>query len=156
MTPTHRYMILLFGVTTLLLSSCNQSPTQNSAVNMKTSEKDSIFNVCYSSVVKKDTVLLNALWYGDSIKGSLGYKLYEKDRNNGTIMGKIYGDTIRAKYTFMSEGRESVREVAFLRRDTLLIEGYGNIKEVGDEVVFEDFGTLKFNGLILSKVPCKD
>lgn len=137
------------------LSSCNQSPTENSAVNMKTSAKDSTFNICYSSIVKKDTVLLNALMTGDSIKGSLGYKLYEKDQNNGSILGKVFGDTIKANYTFMSEGTESVREVIFLKKDTLLIEGYGNVKEENGKVVFANIKDVKFNGLVLAKVPCK-
>lgn len=138
------------------ISACNQSPTQNSAVNMKTSPGDTTFSLCYSSTVKKDTVRLNALMTGDSIKGSLGYKLYEKDQNNGNILGKMYGDTIRAIYTFMSEGKESVREVAFLKKGTSLVEGYGNVREEGGKMVFEDFEQLKFNGIVLVKVPCKD
>ena len=138
------------------LLGCNQSPTQNSAVNMKTSPSDSTFNVCYSSIVKKDTVLLNALMIGDSIKGSLGYKLYEKDQNNGVILGKMYGDTIRANYTFMSEGKESVREVLFLKKDTLLFEGYADVSEEDGKIVFKDMNAVKFNGLALMKVPCKD
>lgn len=138
------------------ITACNQSPTQNSAVEMKTSETDSTYNVCYSSVVKKDTVLLNALMTGDSITGSLGYKLYEKDQNNGTILGKVYGDTIRAAYTFMSEGRESVREVVFLKKDSLLVEGYGKVKEENGRMVFDNINTVKFDGLVLQRVPCKD
>ena len=138
------------------ISACNQSPTQNSAVNMKPSPGDTTFSLCYSSTVKKDTVRLNALMTGDSIIGSLGYKLYEKDQNNGNILGKMYGDTIRAIYTFMSEGKESVREVAFLKKGTSLVEGYGNVREEGGKMVFEDFEQLKFNGIVLVKVPCKD
>ena len=139
----------------ICIAACNHSPTENSAVNMKTSKKDSTFNICYSSIVKKDTVLLNALMTGDSITGSLGYKLYEKDQNNGSIMGKMFGDTIRARYTFMSEGKESVREIAFLRKDTLLIEGSGKLKDENGKVIFENVKDVKFNGLVLSKVACK-
>ena len=140
----------------IIASACNQSPTQNSAVDMKTSANDSTFNICYSSIVKMDTVRLNALITGDSIKGSLGYKLYEKDQNNGIILGKMHGDTIRANYTFMSEGKESVREVVFLKIDTLLVEGYGDVREEGGKMVFENIKAIKFNGLKLIKVPCKD
>jgi len=139
----------------ILVVSCNSSPTQNSAINTKKSATDSTFNVCYSSMVKKDTVLLNALMTGDSIKGSLGYKLYEKDQNNGSILGKVYGDTIRATYTFMSEGMESVREVYFLKKDSLLIEGLGNLKDNNGKVSFENPGAVKFEGIVLTAVPCK-
>jgi hypothetical protein len=138
-----------------ILSACNSGPTENSAINTKRSEKDSTFNICYSSIVKKDTVLLNALMTGDSINGSLGYKLYEKDQNNGSIIGKMHGDTLRAMYTFMSEGKESVREVIFIKRDSLLVEGSGGLKEVDGKVVFDDSKDIKFNGLVLARVPCK-
>jgi hypothetical protein len=147
--------ILLFASVMLLSGSCNWSPTQNSAVNTKKSDSDSTFNICYSSVVKKDTVLLNALIDGDSIRGSLGYKLYEKDQNNGSILGTMRGDTLRAMYTFISEGAESVREVIFLKKDTLLIEGYGALKDDKGKVVFENTKNVKFSGLVLQQVPCK-
>jgi len=149
-------LFLCAGTMFLCLLGCNQSPTQNSAVNMKTSSGDSTFNVCYSSIIKKDTVLLNALMTGDSIKGSLGYKLYEKDQNNGIILGKMHGDTMRVNYTFMSEGKESVREVVFLKKDTLLVEGYGDVREDGGKMVFSNINSVKFDGLVLVKVPCKD
>jgi len=147
--------LLAFASMLLLLGSCNWSPTQNSAINTKKSSSDSTFNICYSSVVKKDTVLLNALVYGDSIRGSLGYKLYEKDQNNGSILGTMQGDTLRAMYTFVSEGSESVREVVFLKKDTLLVEGYGELKDDKGKVVFEDIKNIKFSGIVLQKVPCK-
>ena len=99
--------------------------------------------------------MLNALMTGDSITGSLGYKLYEKDQANGSILGKMYGDTLRATYTFVSEGMESTREVIFLKKDTLLIEGLGNVKDTNGKVVFEDAKNVKFNGMALHAVPCK-
>ena len=138
-----------------IIYGCNSGPTENSAINTKTSEKDSTFNVCYSSIVKKDTVLLNALMTGDSITGSLGYKLYEKDQNNGSILGKMYGDTLKAMYTFMSEGKESIREVIFIKQDSLLVEGSGELKEMNGKVVFDNSRDIKFDGLVLAKVPCK-
>ena len=138
-----------------IIYGCNSGPTENSAINTKTSKKDSTFNVCYSSIVKKDTVLLNALMTGDSITGSLGYKLYEKDQNNGSILGKMYGDTLKAMYTFMSEGTESFREVAFIKKDSLLVEGYGPMKEVNGKTIFTDAAKVNFTGIILQKVPCK-
>jgi hypothetical protein len=154
MKAPYNQLFLLTSVT-LFLGSCNWSPTQNSAINTKKSGSDSTFNICYSSVVKKDTVLLNALVYGDSIRGSLGYKLYEKDQNNGSILGTMQGDTLRAMYTFVSEGSESVREVVFLKKDTLLVEGYGELKDDKGKVIFEDIKNIKFSGIVLQKVPCK-
>jgi hypothetical protein len=139
----------------MLLFGCNSNPTQNSAINRKTSEKDSTFNICFSSVLKKDTVLLNALMYGDSVKGSLGYKLYEKDHSNGSLLGKMYGDTLKATCTFMVQGAESIQEVIFLRKDTLLVEGLGDRKSEKGKIYFQNQASVHFDGLVLSRVPCK-
>jgi len=139
----------------VFMAACNSNPTQNTALDTKRSDEDSTFNICYSSIVKKDTVLLNAHMSGDSITGSLGYKLYEKDQNNGSILGKMYGDTLRGMYTFMSEGKESVREVAFIKKDSLLVEGYGALEEKNGKTVFKDPQQLKFDGIVLAKAPCK-
>lgn len=147
--------ILFFSCALLVMFACNSGPTQNSAVNMKTSEKDTTFNICYSSVVKKDTVLLNALMSGDSVKGSLGYKLYEKDHSNGSLLGKMYGDTLKATCTFMVRGSESIQEVAFLRKDSLLLEGITDRKTKNGKIVFANPEKLHFDGLILKLVPCK-
>ncbi|MFC6196016.1 hypothetical protein ACFP1I_30695 [Dyadobacter subterraneus] len=122
---------------------------------MKTSDKDSTFNICYSSVVKKDTVLLNALMFGDSVKGSLGYKLYEKDHSNGSLLGKMYGDTLKATCTFMVKGSESIQEVIFLKKDSLFVEGLANRKTENGKIVFADSEKLHFDGIILKQVPCK-
>lgn len=138
-----------------MLSACNSSPTQNSGINTRKSAEDSTYSICFSSFAKSDTVLLNALQFGDSIQGSLGYKLYEKDQNNGSIVGKMEGDTLRALYTFMSEGVQSTREIAFLKKDSLLIEGTGNLKEEKGRVLFEDINKVKFDGIVLVKSPCK-
>ena len=138
-----------------ILNSCNSGPTENSALNMKTSESDSVYNLCYSSLVKKDTVLLNALMFGDSIKGSLGYKLYEKEQKNGLILGKMYGDTLRALYTFMAGDSQFINEISFLRDDTLLTEGLGDRVLKGGKFVFTDNKKVQFKGLELVKSKCK-
>ncbi|MCF2447688.1 hypothetical protein L0657_27280 [Dyadobacter sp. CY345] len=142
-------------LTAFLLASCNSSPTQNSALDTKSSDRDSTFNICYSSILKKDTVMMNALMYGDSIKGSLGYKLYEKDENNGSFFGKMFGDTLKAMCTFKTATSESVQQVIFLRNDTLLIQASGEHIEQNGKIVFSKPDQVRFDGLILSKVPCK-
>jgi len=142
-------------LTAFFLTSCNSNPTQNSALNTKRSDADSTFNICYSSVLKKDTVLMNALMYGDSIKGSLGYKLYEKDENNGSFFGKMFGDTLKAICTFKTTTSESVQQVIFLRKDTLLIQASGEHIEQNGKIVFAKPEQIRFDGLVLAKVPCK-
>jgi hypothetical protein len=81
--------------------------------------------------------------------------LYEKDSNKGKLEGKLYGDTLVADYKFMSEGIESVRQVAFLIKDSVAIEGYGDIEQKDGKTVFKNLKSLDFtHGLPLAKVDC--
>lgn len=90
------------------------------------------------------------------VNGKLTYKLYGKDKNEGTLIGNIKGDTLIGDYTFMSEGVSSVREVAFLQKDGTYMEGYGDVVDTNGKVTFKDKKKLKFiPKMILSKVDCK-
>ena len=139
----------------LLLNSCGSGPTENSALHVKNSASDSVYNLCYASFVQKDTVLLNALMYGDSIKGSLGYKLYERQQDNGLILGKMHGDTLRALYTFMKGDSELINEITFLRKESILTEGLGKRVRKAGKLVFENTRNVEYTGLKLAKVKCK-
>ena len=48
-----------------------------------------------------------------------------------------------ADYTFQSEGKESVRQVAFKIQDGKLLEGYGELNADGTK--FKDTSKLTFN-----------
>ena len=146
--------ILLTMSCPIYFVACNTNNKNDSAADIGQAEADSTFNICYESVDQKDTVLFNAIIHGDSVTGSLVYQFYEKDKNMGSILGTIKGDTLRGMYTFKSEGIESVREIVFLREDTLLREGYGNLTQKDNQVVFADVTKLKFDGLVLQKVKC--
>jgi hypothetical protein len=112
---------------------------------------------CYTSYKNRDTVELSIVTAGNKVSGALRYQLYEKDRNKGTIVGEIKGDTLLANYTFNSEGMESQRQVAFLRKGDQLVEGYAEIEEKDGKVSFKDTKALKFGaGIELQKTDCKD
>ncbi|AXB57152.1 hypothetical protein [Flavobacterium fluviale] len=90
------------------------------------------------------------------VNGKLSYNLVGKDRNEGTLIGNMKGDTLIADYTFSSEGVSSVREVAFLQKDGTFIEGYGDVVTANDKVSFKDKTKLKFDAKnTLTKVDCK-
>lgn len=94
---------------------------------------------------------------GDNIVGDLNYKFFEKDKNSGTIKGNMKGDTLIAEYKFMSEGTESVREIAFLKKENDFVEGYGDMEDVNGKMTFKNKKGLKFsNTLILKNVQCKN
>ncbi|WP_456314389.1 hypothetical protein [Pseudomonas shirazensis] len=91
------------------------------------------------------------------VNGKLSYNLYEKDKNEGTLIGNMKGDTLIADYTFMSEGVSSVREVAFLQRENTFIEGYGDVVDANNKVAFKDKSKLKFDAkTTLTRVECTD
>ncbi|MEZ0610178.1 hypothetical protein ACAW74_16800 [Fibrella sp. WM1] len=111
---------------------------------------------CYAYTSARDTIRLKLLPAGDSLTGELVYKLAEKDQNIGTLRGRMRGDTLLARYTFQSEGVESVREVAFLKQADALVEGYGPVTEQNGNMVFTDRSKLVFtSSLRLTPVNCR-
>ena len=90
------------------------------------------------------------------VNGKLSYNLVGKDKNEGTLIGNMKGDTLIADYTFNSEGVSSVREVVFLQKDGSFIEGYGDVVDANNKVSFKDKSKLKFDAKnTLVKVDCK-
>lgn len=145
------------------LFSCNNE--KNPAKQPNQMENDSIAarvltgsllgEFCYSYTNKKDSVLLHANIGDSAVSGNLYYNFYEKDKNNGTITGKMKGDTLLANYTFMSEGKQSVREVAFLLTDSTAKEGYGEMMQQNDKMIFKHPAKISFDkSFILSKEDC--
>lgn len=111
---------------------------------------------CYKGILKEDTIAMTLIVKDREITdGQLSYHFVEKDKNDGTLKGQIKGDTIFADYTFMSEGKQSIREVAFLKQGNAYIEGYGEVKEVNGKMIFVNPRQLKFDSkTILSKTEC--
>lgn len=119
---------------------------------------ETVSEECFSAIIKKDTISMYLNVKGNQIaSGKLSYKFFEKDKNEGTLVGEIKGDTLFAEYTFMSEGVSSIREVAFLKKGNTYVEGYGDVVDDNKgKVTFKDAKQLKFEGnIILSKVDCK-
>jgi hypothetical protein len=143
------------------IASCQNKPadTVNQTADSVTKTTDVVAQTtdvsCYAYTKNRDTVMLTIKTTGDQVAGDLAYKIYEKDRNMGTVSGKLHGDTLLLDYTFASEGAQSVREVAFLKKDSTLTEGYADVEEKSGKVVFKRAGDLKFNGsIVLSKTAC--
>lgn len=100
---------------------------------------------CYVGNVRQDTVFLSLTQEGTQVSGQLMYQFYERDQNSGSVQGEVLGDSLLLlDYTFMSEGMESNRQVAFLHRDGKLIEGTGALKEQEGGFEFEDIAHLNF------------
>jgi len=110
---------------------------------------------CYSYIKDKDSVMLRIVVADSNVTGKLSYNFNEKDNNDGVINGKLKSDTLLADYIFMSEGKKSVRQVAFLLTDSSAKEGYGEQQEQNGKMIFVRPHRLSFNNsFILLKASC--
>ena len=142
----------------LFMFSCKNDPknisTEPEVIDAITDEEE--FSVaCYRYASNKDTIILNIENDHSKISGTLQYHLFEKDKNTGFLDGMMVGDTLFAEYTFYSEGLESVREVAFLKKGTTFVEGYADVEVDGNKAVFKDGAPLNFNNtMALDAIDC--
>lgn len=141
-----------------ILFSCNSSHNSNTSEE-STTANTSVNHLsgayCYRYVKNKDSITLQISIAGTNVTGKLKYNLYEKDANNGTISGTLKNDTLIADYTFTSEGKQSVRQVAFLLTDSSAKEGYGEMEEKNNKMVFINPAHISFNNpVVLLKEDC--
>ena len=110
---------------------------------------------CYAYQKGKDTITLKTEHFPNVVTGMLLYKLSGKDSNKGDIDGVLHGDTLIADYKFMSEGKLSTRQVAFILKDSTATEGYGPSEEKEGKMIFKNTSKLDFSkSLKLKQVPC--
>ena len=147
--------IALVPLILLGLNACNNKPAENTTV--PTQEKEPTPAVgCYAYYSGKDTVFLQVRITGNKISGNLMYHYFEKDKNDGTLQGEMKGDTLFALYTFRSEGVESSRAIAFLKKDESFIEGYGKVDAATGAPDFSDKAAIRFDDkLPLKRTDCK-
>ena len=108
---------------------------------------------CYVFDDGKNIVSLEITENKEEIKGNLTYALYEKDKNSGKFTGKFKDGILIADYTFQSEGKESIRQVAFKAEGDKLIEGYGELNDEG--TAFKDISNIQFTSTMpLTKTEC--
>jgi hypothetical protein len=141
-----------------LIASCannKSNNTENVASQTEESKKNSPPD-CYRYANTTDTIILKLIHIGESITGTLVYKLHEKDKNTGTIQGSMRGDILLADYTFMSEGVVSIRQIAFKKEKEFFIEGHGDINTNNERVFFKNPDSLQFNDVIkLTEIDCQ-
>ena len=138
------FRTLLFASSLALLAACHEQTTQTAQAPTAPTPA-AAGPQCFAYRTETDTVRLTLQTTQPTATGQLTYRYFEKDRNTGTISGTMHGDTLLADYTFQSEGTTSVRQVAFLRRDTGFIEGFGPVVEREGKMVFTAPRTLHFD-----------
>ncbi len=148
--------ILVLALVSVLFFSCKKDEEIVVDENPKSQVQEVATKECYEYVQGNDTVQANLLVQSNDVSGELTYKLFEKDKNSGAIIGTIHGDTLNAEYTFMSEGTSSVRQVVFLRKNKSLVEGFGESEEKEGKMVFKDKRKLNFSeNMVLNEISCK-
>lgn len=148
--------ILVLALVSVVFFSCKKAEETVVEDNPKPEVQEVATKECYEYVQGNDTIQASLLVQSGTVNGDLTYKLFEKDKNIGTIEGIINGDTLVADYTFMAEGATSIRQVAFLRKNKSLIEGFGESEEKEGKMVFKDLKKLNFSeNMVLNEILCK-
>ncbi len=142
----------------LILSSC-EGPKKDTPIEVAFSpdeeQLEAINTECFRYFGERDTVLMTTHVDGTNVSGTLSYSISEKDKNTGTIEGKIRDSLIIAEYTFMSEGITSKRQVVFKNTEEGWKEGYGDMKSVDGIPVQVNIDSLDFShDMALAPVPC--
>lgn len=152
-------MFLVF----LIAGSCKEAPknqsetTPTSEVENKTS-LPTLEKTCYLYAKNKDTIKLMLKENKTLVTGEMVYNFFEKDGSHGTFEGIRKGDTIFADYNFEAEGTQSTRELIFLKKDDILLQGYGEV-EVDDQhtTVFKKGAKITFDEKFpLTAVSCEN
>lgn len=155
--------VILLGIVFIsILVSCKKEKEKEKEDTLDAAEEivaeEPASQECYTAIIKKDTISMALNVQGDQVtSGKLSYNFYEKDKNEGALVGEIKGDTLFADYTFLSEGVSSVRQVVFLKKGNTYVEGFGDVVDDNKgKVTFKDKKQLKFEGnIVLAKVDCK-
>lgn len=111
---------------------------------------------CYQMVVQRDTATLYLDVAGTAISGKLVYNHYEKDDNEGSFKGELRDNLLIADYLFRSEGVTSTRKVAFKIRDSVLLEGYGEVLQRDAREIYQHTDRLQFDSTHpFRKIDCR-
>lgn len=161
-----RNLFLIAFVATIFAACNNQSQkapssdtsTATATDTTKPADENKIqiaTTVCYAAMHPRDTTILHVEKLPNVVTGTLSYKIFQKDINNGEFDGVLHGDTLIASYNFSSEGKRSVRQIAFLLTDSTATEGFGDMQEKNDSMFFKNISSIDFSkGKELNKTDC--
>ncbi|MBC9929728.1 hypothetical protein [Chitinophaga qingshengii] len=146
------YYLLLAAIVTSCGQAGNQTNKNTDSLKIDVTSGDA----CFLRTTGKDSISLQLHIQDSSVTGDLSYRYFEKDKNNGTLSGSIHNHIIRAQYTFMSEGTQSIRPVVFRLQDDKAYEAVpDSINPEGIPVFPGEEAALKFDTTPLLKIPCK-
>lgn len=153
-----KHFLSIIALAIALFTACQSNKstqTDTDSSTLDTNITSATTQHCYQYIKNRDTAKLSFMTSGKITTGELSYNFAEKDKNKGIIKGEMRGDTLVADYTFSSEGRESVRQVAFLKKGDQMLEGFGDVLEKDGKMVFKHLDSLRFGQpIIFDKTDC--
>jgi heat shock protein HslJ len=151
-------LLLVFFVFIVLIGCNNASDNSvSSNIALVDSIQSSTNHYCYENAAGTDSIRLSIDLVGTDVSGELLYAIRGKDRNEGSVHGEWFGDTLVLDYMYQSEGSLSSRQVVFIKQDSLLVEGYGASEEVDGKLRFVNRAELSFgSGIKLKEVNCDE
>src|SRR5258705_2989202 len=81
----------------ILNASCANNSGEDNSVPNKSKTKSPIN--CYRYANSSDTIILKLIHIGESITGTLVYKMPQRNTSKGTIQGGMTGDLLIIRYT---------------------------------------------------------
>lgn len=158
-----KYLMFFLAALILSASACkNESEKVESQVIVTpeepaTLEEEAVLDAtsCYRYASSKDTIVLQLDRMDKEVTGKLSYNYLEKPKSEGTFKGEIVGDTIFANYTFNSEGKTETRELIFVKKDSSLVEGFGETEVQNGKTRFKPDAIMSFNEVMsLVRIEC--
>ena len=135
-------VVLVVGGGFLYYQKNKQVPLDNDNIPITTNE--SVLGTYVANLSKDVYTLTISSQQGESFKGELDIKNFEKDSSNGTLVGTYKNGILLADYTFKSEGSVSINQVIFKKTADGFARGYGDVdKATGTR--FVDLNTITYD-----------
>lgn len=146
--------ILFFQIIVLyLLVSCTNN-TDNTKSNNGGSKPSSPLD-CYRYSNSRDTITLKLVHVGESITGTLAYKMPQRNTAKGTIQGYMQRDLLVATFTPFMDSM-TPRQIVFKLVGNYFIEGVGETQEENGKISFTNQNELHFiEEIKLTKFDCQ-
>jgi len=137
----------------LVMLACNNSreqpsdsqETNDSVDKTVTTLVDTSVAGCFSQINNRDTAWMQLDAKGITMTGPLSYRIFEKDRNEGTVQAEVTNGVLIGWYLFRSEGLMSVRQVAWKINKDQLWPATGEMKQRNDSMVFANEAALTYD-----------
>lgn len=134
----------------------NASCANNTGANLAPGKiKNSSPINCYRYANSGDTITLKIIHIGESITGTLVYKMPRKNTSKGTIQGGMTGDMLIVRYTPFADS-SVIQQKLFKLTEKYFVEGHGDTIQEDGWVRYKNTNDLNFIDTIrLNEINCE-